>query len=64
MLMDHQSELAERARENRAAWDRYAAAFIAGQAACHEHAVSAEDVAARAAEYASAMLKLRQQKFS
>ena len=61
--MDHQAELEERAKENRAAWGMYAAAYISGRVANDHKTAEPKGIAERAAEYATEMLRRRIQHF-
>ncbi|GAB0059095.1 hypothetical protein IBA8401_01190 [Pseudomonas syringae] len=55
------SEDREIQAEHRRAWDQYASAYITGRLSSGEGSTSPATVTNRAAEYAEAMLKLRQQ---
>ena len=57
--MDHQNEMEQRAKENRAAWDIYAAAYISGRIANDHKSAEPKGVSERAAEYATEMLAQR-----
>ncbi|HEY0288769.1 MAG TPA: hypothetical protein VGC62_17470 [Pseudomonas sp.] len=54
------SEDRERQTEYRKAWDQYASAYITGRLASGEESISADALTKNAAEYADAMLKLRE----
>ncbi|WP_460163667.1 hypothetical protein [Pseudomonas sp. S2_F03] len=61
--MSDRDKSTEKAEEERAAWDQYASAYVAGTIAGKSYQGPADDFASSAAGFANAMLRQRRATF-